>query len=110
MSQARVRFTGVSEDAIGTTELPVGAAGTEPPPEARERHAVLAEELNEHQYRYHVLDSPIIGDTQYDELMRELESLEQQFPALRTPDSPSLRVGAAYSSDFAQVSHIERMM
>jgi DNA ligase (NAD+) len=100
----------VSEDAIGSTEVPVGAAGAEPPPEARERHALLAEDLSDHQYRYHVLDAPVIGDTQYDVLMRELESIEAQYPALRTPDSPSLRVGATYSSDFAPVSHLERMM
>jgi DNA ligase (NAD+) len=100
----------VSEEEIGTTEVPVGAAGTEPPPEARERHAMLATELSEHQYRYHVLDSPTIGDTQYDALMRELEALEGQYPALRTPDSPSLRVGGTYSTDFAPVNHLERMM
>jgi DNA ligase (NAD+) len=84
----------VSEEDIGVpvtderAAKAAGAAGTEPPPEARDRHATLATELNEHQYRYHVLDSPTIGDTQYDELMRELEALEKQYPALRTPDSP----------------------
>ncbi len=100
----------MSEEEIGSTEVPVGAAGAEPPPEARERHATLATELAEHQYRYHVLDSPTIGDGEYDRLMRELEELEKQYPALRTPDSPSLRVGGAYSTDFAPVPHIERMM
>ena len=103
----------MSEDEIGSSvadEVPVGAAGAEPPPEARERHATLATELSEHQYRYHVLDSPTIGDTQYDQLMRELETLEGEFPALRTPDSPSLRVGGSYSTDFAPVTHLERMM
>ncbi len=100
----------MSEEEIGSTEVPVGAAGAEPPPEARERHATLATEVSEHQYRYHVLDSPTVGDGEYDRLMRELEELESQYPALRTPDSPSLRVGAAYSTDFAPAPHIERMM
>jgi DNA ligase (NAD+) len=106
----------VSEEDIGVpvtderAAKAAGAAGTEPPPEARDRHATLATELNEHQYRYHVLDSPTIGDTQYDELMRELEALEKQYPALRTPDSPSLRVGGVYSTDFAPVTHPERML
>jgi DNA ligase (NAD+) len=103
----------VSEDESGITvtdERAVQAAGTQPPPEARERYATLATDLSEHQYRYHVLDTPVIGDTQYDELMRELEGLEREYPSLRTPDSPSLRVGGAYSTDFAPVQHLERMM
>jgi DNA ligase (NAD+) len=95
-------------------ELPTGLGVTsgvdQPPPEAVERHAALATDLDEHQYRYHVLDKPTIGDTQYDELMRELEELEARFPALRTPDSPSQRVGAAYSTLFAPVAHRERML
>jgi len=88
----------------------VGAAGEPPPAEARDRHAELSTEVAEHQYRYHVLDSPTIGDSQYDDLMRELEELEKHYPALRTPDSPTLRVGAAYSTDFAPVRHLEPMM
>ena len=100
----------MGEEEIGSTEVPVGAAGAEPPPEARDRHATLATELSEHQYRYHVLDSPTVGDGEYDRLMRELEGLEGEYPALRTPDSPSLRVGGAYSTDFAPAPHVERMM
>jgi DNA ligase (NAD+) len=100
----------VSEEEIGSTKVPVGAAGAEPPPEARERHATLATEVSEHQYRYHVLDAPVVGDGEYDRLMRELEALEAEYPALRTPDSPSLRVGGAYSTDFAPAPHVERMM
>src|SRR5215470_15315304 len=95
-------------------ELPSGlvvAAGAEqPPPEAQERHAALATELEEHQYRYHVLDKPTIGDTQYDELMQELVELEERYPVLRTPDSPSQRVGGVYSTLFAPVKHRERML
>jgi DNA ligase (NAD+) len=86
------------------------AAGAEPPPAARERHAVVAEEVDHHQYRYHVLDSPEISDAEYDALIRELQELEERFPALRTPDSPTQRVGYAYAMQFAPVEHIERMM
>src|SRR6185503_8460923 len=67
-------------------------------------------ELEEHQYRYHVLDAPTIGDTQYDDLMRELLDLETRFPGLQTPDSPTQRVGGAYSTLFEPVAHLERMM
>jgi DNA ligase (NAD+) len=95
-------------------ELPAGlgvsTGAAQPPTEAAERHATLATELDEHQYRYHVLDKPTIGDTQYDELMRELEELEERYPVLRTPDSPSQRVGAAYSTLFAPIAHRERML
>jgi DNA ligase (NAD+) len=105
----------VSEEAIGEsvkapTKAAVAAAGGEPPPEAKERHATLSTELEEHQYRYHVLDAPTIGDGEYDALMRELVSLEDRYPGLRTPDSPSQRVGGAYSTLFEPVAHLERMM
>jgi DNA ligase (NAD+) len=86
------------------------AAGADPTPAARERHAALAEELDAHQYRYHVLDAPVISDGEYDALMRELTRLEEEFPALRTPDSPSQRVGGAYSTLFTPVAHAERML
>jgi DNA ligase (NAD+) len=104
----------VSEDDIGgptlTTGVPVGAAGVEPPPEARERYEQLVADVSEHQYRYYVLDTPAIGDDEFDTLFRELQALEEQYPALRTPDSPTLRVGGGFSTDFAPVRHIERMM
>lgn len=91
---------------VAAAEVGVG----EPPPEARDRHATLSTDLEEHQYRYHVLDTPTIGDTQYDDLMRELVDLETRFPGLQTPDSPSQRVGGAYSTLFEPVAHLERMM
>jgi DNA ligase (NAD+) len=86
------------------------AAGAEPPAEARERHAQLATEIDEHQYRYHVLDAPVVSDAEYDALMRQLTAVEDEYPALRTPNSPSQRVGYAYSAQFAPVAHAERMM
>lgn len=76
----------------------------------RERHAELAREIDEHNYRYHVLDSPIVSDSEYDRLMVELRELEQAHPELVTPDSPTQKVGAAWSTDFAPVDHLERMM
>jgi DNA ligase (NAD+) len=75
----------------------------------RQRHAELAAELHEHQYRYHVLDSPLVSDYQYDTMMRELESIEEQIPELRTPDSPSQRVGGMFSTDFTPVQHLQPM-
>jgi DNA ligase (NAD+) len=80
------------------------------PAPVQHRHAELAAELTEHLYRYHVLDSPTIADAEYDQLMRELEGLEAQYPGLRTPDSPTQRVGNPISTDFAAVDHLERLL
>jgi DNA ligase (NAD+) len=79
-------------------------------PAARQRHAALAAEITEHLHRYHVLDSPVISDAQYDALYRELVGLEEQYPDLRTPDSPTQRVGDVISTDFAPVEHLERLL
>jgi DNA ligase (NAD+) len=86
------------------------AAGDEPTAAARERHATLSVDLTDHQYRYYVLDSPVISDAEFDTMLRELEALEERFPALRTPESPSQRVGGTFSTLFTPVSHAERMM
>ncbi len=72
----------------------------------RERHAELAAELLEAQYRYYVLDSPLISDADYDGKLRELETIERQIPELRTPDSPSQRVGGMISTEFSAVQHL----
>src|SRR5215469_6793113 len=72
----------------------------------RERHAELATELLEAQYRYHVLDSPLISDFDYDTRLRELDAIEAQIPELRTPDSPSQRVGVMISTEFSAVQHL----
>ena len=79
-------------------------------PAARQRHAALAGEITEHLHRYHVLDSPVISDAQYDALYRELVGLEDRYPDLRTPDSPTQRVGDVISTDFAPVEHLERLL
>ena len=80
------------------------------PVDARERHAGLAQELDEHRYRYYVLDRPTTSDGQYDAMFREITALEERYPSLRTPDSPTQKVGDVYSTDFAPVEHLERMM
>ena len=54
------------------------------------RIAALRDELNQHNHRYYVLDQPTIPDAEYDELFRELQELEAKFPALVSPDSPTV--------------------
>src|SRR5512146_844694 len=78
--------------------------------EARQRHAEINEQMLDAQYRYHVLDSPTIDDGQYDAGIRELNSLEEQFPELRTPDSATQQVGGQLSTMFTPVEHLERLM
>jgi DNA ligase (NAD+) len=70
----------------------------------------LRDEIDRHNYRYHVLDDPEISDAEYDKLMRRLEALEQANPELATPDSPTQRVGAAPSEKFRVVAHRRPMM
>jgi len=65
----------------------------------------LREQLTHHAHRYYVLDDPVIADGEYDILFRELLDLEEQYPELVTPDSPSLRVGGAALSGFAEARH-----
>jgi DNA ligase (NAD+) len=79
------------------------------PDAVQQRHAELAQELDEANYRYYVLDSPTISDAEYDRLMREIRALEEEHPELVTPDSPTQKVGAPITTDFATVEHIERM-
>lgn len=70
----------------------------------------LREEIREHNYRYYILDEPVISDAQYDALLRELAELEAQHPELITPDSPTQRVGHAPSSKFEPVQHGEPLL
>jgi DNA ligase (NAD+) len=78
--------------------------------EARQRHAELSEKLRDAQYRYYVFDAPTIADIEYDTDMRALEALEEQFPELRTPDSPTQNVGGGLSTLFTPVEHLERLL
>jgi len=76
----------------------------------RERAVELAKLVDEAQYRYYILDQPTLAVGAYDALLRELEQLEERYPTLRTPDSPTQRVGGTYSTSFAPVTHRERML
>ncbi len=80
------------------------------PKEIIERVKKLREEIEYHNYRYYVLDSPVISDAEYDALMRELKELEERYPELITPDSPTQRVGFPPAKEFRQVSHAEPML
>lgn len=66
----------------------------------KERIKELREKINYHNYRYYVLDQPEISDYEYDMLMRELIELEEKYPELKTPDSPSQRVGGEPLKEF----------
>src|SRR4030042_4737306 len=77
---------------------------------AKAKAEILRAQINQHDYRYYVLDSPEISDAEYDRFMRELIETEQAFPELITSDSPTQRVGAAPSHAFQSVSHRSRMM
>ncbi len=78
--------------------------------EAASRAAELRETINRHAHLYYVLDAPEIDDAAYDALYRELQTLEEQYPHLRTPDSPTHRVGGAPLEGFTQVRHLEPML
>ncbi|MBI3616954.1 MAG: NAD-dependent DNA ligase LigA [Candidatus Omnitrophica bacterium] len=69
----------------------------------------LSHEIEGHNYRYYILDEPSVSDKEYDELLRELIKLEEQFPDLKSPDSPGQRVGAKIPSGTATVTHRVKM-
>lgn len=76
---------------------------TKPP---SERAAELRKLLHYHSYRYHVLDSPVITDSEYDELFHELTQIEQEHPELVVTDSPTMRVGSQPRNDLPKVRHV----
>ncbi|GIG40061.1 NAD-dependent DNA ligase LigA [Cellulomonas phragmiteti] len=80
------------------------------PAEARHRWTQLAEQVRADQFAYYVRDAPSSSDAAYDERLRALEALEQEHPGLRTPDSPTQRVGGTFSTDFTPVDHVQRML
>jgi DNA ligase (NAD+) len=82
----------------------------EAPEDVLVRVAYLRAEIEQHNQAYHVHDQPTIGDAQYDALVRELEALEQRFPAVLTSDSPTRRVGAAPLTAFSAVTHAVAML
>ena len=76
----------------------------------KKRIEKLREEIEYHNYRYYILDQPEISDAEYDRLMRELEKLEGQYPELRSPNSPTQRVGASPLEEFEVVRHTIPML
>jgi DNA ligase (NAD+) len=78
--------------------------------DAKLRVEELRSEIEHHRYRYHVLDDPEVADAEYDDLMRELRGLEDRFPELQTPDSPTQTVGGAPAALFAPVTHRAPML
>ncbi|MDT0306808.1 NAD-dependent DNA ligase LigA [Streptomyces sp. DSM 44917] len=94
----------------GHQDLTAGAGpASAVPAEARERHKWLAEQVEEHRFRYYV-KTAVISDAAFDELLRELTRLEEQHPELRTPDSPTQQVAGRYETEFTAVEHRERML
>lgn len=89
-----------------------GAPETDPiDPDVRRRWQQLAEEVREHQFRYYVKDAPIVSDADFDALFNELLALEERYPELRVPDSPTQLVGGAgFATDFSAAEHLERML
>ena len=81
-----------------------------PAPRATKRAADLRHQLDDANYRYHVLDDPQISDADYDALLRELIDLEAEHPELRTPDSPTVRVGSAVANGFEPYPHGKPML
>ena len=78
--------------------------------EAKARHARLADEIRRHDHAYYVEGRQLITDREYDQLFKELQDLEKQFPDLVTPESPTQRVGGAPSEKFARVKHLVPML
>ena len=80
-------------------------------PDVRRRWQELADEVREHQFRYYVKDAPIVSDADFDALFNELVALEQRYPELRVPDSPTQLVGGAgFATEFTAAEHLERML
>src|SRR5207248_10604048 len=77
---------------------------------AQQRAAELRRAIEHHNHRYYVLDDPEIGDDQYDALLNELRALEAEHPGLRTPDSPTQRVGDEPVSELEKVRHPQAML
>ncbi|KPJ73858.1 aromatic ring-opening dioxygenase LigA [candidate division TA06 bacterium DG_78] len=78
--------------------------------EAKKQIGRLRQQINKHNYLYYVLNKPIISDYEYDKLYAELKELEQQFPQLITPDSPTQRIGGAPLKEFKAVEHHIKML
>ncbi len=82
---------------------------TPAPAEARDEHQELVDLIEDARWRYFVKDQPTLSDADYDKKLRRLQELEEEFPELRTPDSPTQKVGGAVSTEFTAVDHLRRM-
>ena len=80
------------------------------PVAVQQRHVELSEQLLDASYRYYISNAPTMSDADYDRKLRELQALEDEFSELRTPDSPTQRVAGDFSSQFAAVEHLQRML
>ncbi len=97
----------MQNDLFGANSVGQSTPEQESLPELAQR---LRRELTQHGYRYYTLDAPTIPDAEYDKLFRQLQMLEQQHPELKTPDSPTLRVGGTILPEFSQVQHAVAML
>jgi len=97
----------MQNDLFGANSVGQSMPEQESLPELAQR---LRRELTQHGYRYYTLDAPTIPDAEYDKLFRQLQMLEQQHPELKTPDSPTLRVGGTILPEFSQVQHAVAML
>jgi DNA ligase (NAD+) len=77
---------------------------------ATQRTSELRQEVEHHNYRYYVLDDPVISDEEYDRMFRELVALEQEYPELASPESPTQRVGAQPQEKFQKIEHHAPML
>lgn len=94
----------------GKMALVTHASDPDADPETlRQEHRRLVEEVEEARWRYYVLDDPTLSDADFDVRMRRLEAIEDELPDLRTPDSPTQKVGGAVSTEFTAVDHLEPM-
>jgi DNA ligase (NAD+) len=105
----------VTNPQVSAADGKIGAM-TEPTPdpapataEAREEHQSLVDVIEDARWRYFVRDQPTISDADYDRKLRRLQELEEEFPELRTPDSPTQKVGGAVSTEFTAIDHLRRM-
>jgi DNA ligase (NAD+) len=93
---------------VPKTEPPAAAAKLKKP--SASEIAKLRDEIRRHEHRYYVMDDPEVSDAVYDRLMEKLKAIETQYPKLRTPDSPTQRVGGAPREGFTTIQHSVPMM
>jgi DNA ligase (NAD+) len=110
LAVGRARPVGVArQDGPVTEPQTDNTAATDPQADLRQEHRVLAELVEDARWRYYVKDDPTLSDAEFDTMMRRLEELEEEVPDLRTPDSPTQKVGGAVSTEFTAVDHLQRM-